>query len=63
MKSRSALQFVVVIGIANFFADFTKMRAFAVEHRWLLRVQEVAKVQWIRTQNQKSEDWARIGRR
>jgi membrane associated rhomboid family serine protease len=23
MKSRSALQFVVIIGIANFFADFT----------------------------------------
>ena len=30
MKSRSALQFVVIIGIANFFADFTYEGARAV---------------------------------
>src|SRR5438270_7451917 len=30
MKSRSALQFVVIIGIANFFADFTYEGARAI---------------------------------
>ena len=30
MKSRSALQFVVIIGVANFFADFTYEGARAI---------------------------------
>jgi hypothetical protein len=50
----AALRFVLIIGIANFFADFTYegacgivgpfLGSFAVERRWSFRVEEVVKV-------------------